>query len=245
MTATLVIDTSIHGAVIGLASGTDSRLQYLQASPDVTDSARLLPVMVATGLSKLGLKQVDVSKIVVSQGPGSFTGIRVGLAYGSGFLAGLLSASVEDPKILGLSSLVELGKWFYRRAKNDVVLFLPATKTSGYAVCVNGESVRSMSIDATRQNLSALFHESETSHWVVIGDWSLISDLASSRSVKSQEFLSSREAALKAVHVMAEVAQDNKNLVWARVLADEMPGAIYLRKSTVEERASDSALGEK
>jgi tRNA A37 threonylcarbamoyladenosine modification protein TsaB len=245
MTATLVIDTSIHGAVIGLTPGCDKRLQYVQSSPDVTDSARLLPLMVADGLSKLGLKETDISKIVVSQGPGSFTGIRVGLAYGSGFLAGLLSASVEEPKILGVSSLLELGKWFSRSAKNNVVIFLPATKTSGYAVCVNGENVRSISVDSARQNLAALFHDYETSHWVVIGDWAVISDLASSRSVKSQEFLSSREAGLKAIHVMAEAAQDTEKLGWARMLADEMPSAIYLRKSTVEEKASDHALREK
>ena len=245
MTATLVIDTSIHGAVIGLTPGCDTRLQYVQASPDVTDSARLLPLMVADGLRQLGLKEADISKIVVSQGPGSFTGIRVGLAYGSGFLAGLLSASVKDPKILGVSSLMELGKRFSRSAKNNVVVFLPATKTSGYAVCVNGESVRSISIDSARQNLAALFHDYETNHWVVIGDWSVISDLASNRNVKSHEFLSSRQAALKAVNVMAEVAQDSEKLGWARMLTDEMPSAIYLRKSTVEEKASDSALREK
>jgi len=78
---TLIIDTSVHGAAVGISIKGRRELGFVEVSEDVADSARQLPLMVERGLKELSATRADVSSIVVSRGPGSFTGIRVGLAY--------------------------------------------------------------------------------------------------------------------------------------------------------------------
>ena len=134
MPVTLIIDTSIRGAAVGLLKRGGKDLAFAEVSEDIKDSARQLPLMVKRGLESLGATCRDVEGLVISQGPGSFTGIRVGLAYAYGFgLALADSAAAHHFKVLGASSLLVLAESFAKYDQHDVVVFLPATKTSGYA----------------------------------------------------------------------------------------------------------------
>jgi tRNA threonylcarbamoyladenosine biosynthesis protein TsaB len=78
----LIVDTSGKQGCIALArGGLGEACEVIEASPLVggTFSAQLVP-QVADLLSKRGFSKGDIDAFVVVTGPGSFTGLRVGLA---------------------------------------------------------------------------------------------------------------------------------------------------------------------
>ena len=79
----LVIDTSGRNGSLGLAraAGSAPQIEIIEEVPLTggTFSAQLVPQISAL-LSKHGFNKNDLSGLVVVSGPGSFTGLRVGLA---------------------------------------------------------------------------------------------------------------------------------------------------------------------
>jgi tRNA threonylcarbamoyladenosine biosynthesis protein TsaB len=75
----LVTDTSGKNGSVALARAANA-IQVIEAVPLTggTFSAQLVPQMAAL-LSKNGFKKTDIGAFVVVSGPGSFTGLRVGL----------------------------------------------------------------------------------------------------------------------------------------------------------------------
>lgn len=82
MTNTLLaIDTSTENCSVALLAG-DQLYQRVQESPR-EHSQRLLP-FVDDVLDEAGLTLADVQGLVVGSGPGSFTGVRIGVSVGQG-----------------------------------------------------------------------------------------------------------------------------------------------------------------
>jgi tRNA threonylcarbamoyladenosine biosynthesis protein TsaB len=81
----LVTDTSGKNGFVGLARAEDStesnKVEVIEEAPLAggTFSAQLVP-QIAGLLEKHGLNKIDIDAFVVISGPGSFTGLRVGLA---------------------------------------------------------------------------------------------------------------------------------------------------------------------
>lgn len=78
----LVTDTSgKHGSVALARSDAEAKVELIESSPLAvgTFSAQLVP-QIARLLGKHGLSKADVGAFIVISGPGSFTGLRVGLA---------------------------------------------------------------------------------------------------------------------------------------------------------------------
>jgi tRNA threonylcarbamoyladenosine biosynthesis protein TsaB len=78
----LVVDTSGKPGSIALAQcGPDDACEVVEATPlpGGTFSAQLVP-QIAALLEKHGFSKADIGAFVVVSGPGSFTGLRVGLA---------------------------------------------------------------------------------------------------------------------------------------------------------------------
>lgn len=78
----LVTDTSgKHGSVGFVRAGDSGAIDVIEEVPLTggTFSAQLVP-QIAELLKKHGLKKVDIGAFIVVSGPGSFTGLRVGLA---------------------------------------------------------------------------------------------------------------------------------------------------------------------
>ncbi|MEL6366116.1 MAG: tRNA (adenosine(37)-N6)-threonylcarbamoyltransferase complex dimerization subunit type 1 TsaB [Pseudomonadota bacterium] len=95
----LAIDTALAQCAVCVLTG--GRANVI-AEPMTKGHAERLPLMVREGLSEAGVAARDLERVVATTGPGSFTGVRVGLAFARGLGVGTETA------VLGLSSLEAL-----------------------------------------------------------------------------------------------------------------------------------------
>lgn len=94
---TLLIDTSHEKSLVAFAKGVDVLLT-IPLPVGLQSSLHLFPA-IKTGFKQLELNPGHLSTIVVAIGPGSFTGIRVGVAAAKGL------AAFRDVTLLGACSL--------------------------------------------------------------------------------------------------------------------------------------------
>lgn len=235
MSYLLLVDTAIQGVAVGLSPLSGDRageLTWSEVIDAVGDSARLLPIAVDNGLLQCGIATTDIAGIVITTGPGSFTGLRVGLAYAMGFAAGVESISQTPMRWLGLSSLEVLAN-YHAKAMDDAAIFvtLAATKTNGYAAYArkNGESPELRTIQVSDDFAS---HCDDAV--IGIGDWPL---LEQSWPKKDKIFkVSSGDACFLTLTCYAELGLSK----WPTGFKSSMPAPNYLRKSTVEEKELES-----
>src|SRR5215210_5041977 len=84
--AVLVLDCATAHAVCGVVR--DGRA-LAQASADGGRAAQRALVLVDEVLARAGCPPADLSQIIVGCGPGSFTGLRIGIATARGLALGL------------------------------------------------------------------------------------------------------------------------------------------------------------
>lgn len=96
----LCIETSAAHCSIALGDGSGSRV--LKESSEINDHASKILSLIDSCLEETQTKLTDVDAIAVSQGPGSFTGLRVGVSTAKG-----LSFAMNTP-LIGISTLAAL-----------------------------------------------------------------------------------------------------------------------------------------
>jgi tRNA threonylcarbamoyladenosine biosynthesis protein TsaB len=82
MSLILHIDTALGKATVSLAKG--DVLVAASENPDMRDQAAWIHTAIQNLLKENGYTTADVSAIAVVAGPGSYTGLRIGLATGKG-----------------------------------------------------------------------------------------------------------------------------------------------------------------
>ncbi|GAB4375376.1 MAG: tRNA (adenosine(37)-N6)-threonylcarbamoyltransferase complex dimerization subunit type 1 TsaB [Spirochaetales bacterium] len=82
----LAIDTSTE--ILSIFGSSGARTMELTRDVDLRHSEQLIP-LVDWVLQQISLKPRDLDLIVVGGGPGSFTGLRIGMAFAKGFAGGL------------------------------------------------------------------------------------------------------------------------------------------------------------
>ena len=130
----LAMDTATMVSSVAVAD--DKRLlAELIVENKLTHSETLLP-NVEQVLKLAGVKREDLAAIAVSMGPGSFTGLRIGLAAAKAIAYGLNIPLVGIPTIEGLA-------WHYPVPGVTVAGFIDAQKGNVYTAhyCWNGSGL--------------------------------------------------------------------------------------------------------
>lgn len=86
MGVALVIDTSLNACGLGLFDGGACLFQIVEGM--TRGQQERLPVMALEAFQAAGIKPKALDLIGVTLGPGSFTGVRVGLSFAKGLAAG-------------------------------------------------------------------------------------------------------------------------------------------------------------
>ena len=135
VTLALAFDCAVTGLSAALVRGENCLARA--ALPGRDQAARLLPA-IADLFDQAKVARRDVGLIAVTVGPGSFTGVRVGLATARGLalalgvpLAGIATTSVllaQTPSdLVAIDS--RLGDWFCATAEGDQAPFLASSQT--------------------------------------------------------------------------------------------------------------------
>ena len=96
----LFIDSATANLVVAIIN--DGKIAYMYDNNDGHDtSSKMMPVL-AEAFDSVGLKPQDIDKIFVVNGPGSFTGIRVGLTVAKtmAYTLNILIVSVSSLEVM-------------------------------------------------------------------------------------------------------------------------------------------------
>jgi tRNA threonylcarbamoyladenosine biosynthesis protein TsaB len=175
MTLVLSFDCAVSG--LGLAVVRDGEVLAVHREDGREQAARLLPA-IARVLHAAEVDRRALSMIAVTVGPGSFTGVRVGLAAARGLaialdipLAGFsttttLLAQAPKGSRLALAAIdSHLGDWFCALGESDQAPFLATTaalaeRLKGRASCVIGPQAAPLAAELQAAGLDV---EAETS----------------------------------------------------------------------------------
>ena len=117
MALILNIDTSNESATVSIAE--DGKILNSLENPNQKDHASFLHLAVIEILNKSGLTLKNLSAIAVTAGPGSYTGIRVGIASAKGFCLAL------DCPLIMINSLELLALAAIQNAVSAGYLYAP------------------------------------------------------------------------------------------------------------------------
>jgi len=125
----LAIETTGDTCGVALFEGTALRVEVHVEIPRSHD--RLLARTVAETLELSGCSASDIREIAVSVGPGSFTGIRIGLAFAIGLSMSTGAALIPVPTLDAIAFNVrDLGRVGHR---SRVISLVPAGRLGVYA----------------------------------------------------------------------------------------------------------------
>ena len=131
----LAVSTSAKYPSAALCSDSDSSRRTIIVQTDESGkphSVSLMP-LIDSMLEKAGLQLSDIDLFAVDAGPGSFTGVRIGVTTVNAF------AYAEKKPIAAVSSLAALRHAAQGRFGNRILCMLDARNGNGYAAVYEGE----------------------------------------------------------------------------------------------------------
>ncbi len=117
----LAFDLSTVGSQIGLLRESDKKVFHFSKFDHSFGS--MIGDRVSQILKEEGIARSHVKKVLVQTGPGSFTGIKVGLSFAYGFVQG----SHKPTTSIGYSALLQLASLY-----PNTPFVLPATRQTAY-----------------------------------------------------------------------------------------------------------------
>jgi N6-L-threonylcarbamoyladenine synthase len=129
----LVIDTSGPECAAGIYDSENNAMIASRSETIGKGHAELLPGMVEAAVAEAGLSLKDIQRVAVTIGPGSFTGIRVGVALARG-----LALSLKIPAV-GVSTLQVVAEPHLSRTGSPVLAAIDARRDALYAQLFAGD----------------------------------------------------------------------------------------------------------
>ena len=124
MAIILNIETSTEVCSVSLAE--DGKTLYQKESIEGLNHSKLLTVFIEDLLSENNFDIHKIDAVAVSKGPGSYTGLRIGVSVAKGLCYGL------DKPLIGIGSIEAMGYYvaentgeFYEAADGEELLFCP------------------------------------------------------------------------------------------------------------------------
>jgi tRNA threonylcarbamoyladenosine biosynthesis protein TsaB len=108
----LIIDTALEEAIVAL--GKDGKIIGELTNKETHSHASFIQVAIANVLEGQQIEMTEIDAIVVTLGPGSYTGLRVGLATAKG-----MAYALEKP-LIGLSTLKVLAAAAIQRSSTKI-----------------------------------------------------------------------------------------------------------------------------
>ena len=121
MAKILNIETATR--VCSIALSIDGEVVSVQESHTKNSHAELITLFSQKILTDAGLKFVDLDAISVSKGPGSYTGLRIGVSTAKGFCYGLEIPLISIGTLAGMAAGMKV-KLDYNNDSNNI-LFCP------------------------------------------------------------------------------------------------------------------------
>lgn len=138
MARIILIETST--ALCSTAIEEDGRIISFRESSEPRSHASKTALFVAEMLQETGLEVSDCDAVAVSSGPGSYTGLRVGVSTAKGlcFGAGIPLIAVSTPEIL-FQQAVSLSEEEGKELEGSVVTMIDARRMEVYARCFKAD----------------------------------------------------------------------------------------------------------
>ena len=238
----LLIDTTLGGIAFGLvrlpdappipASSMDFLGYEFKENGSVISIAEALDQLLRT--RDLAIK--DIHTIGVSVGPGSFTGIKIGIA----FAEGLVTGSMQRIRLIGVSSLQSLGESFAKGIGN--AWFLPVAAEQGF-LTINMENLERLYACRVEEDQFALYDSdarrvqaaefcfAAAKRVDIIGACPKIENRLTKEGMEVV-WHNARDVASIAMSTMAQAVYQR----WLENAFVESLTPLYLRKSTPEEK---------
>lgn len=127
MALILGIDTSTSSGSVALLK--DEKIIGTQLYSIEKSHSSLLHVMIEQMMANAGCKMEELSAVAVAEGPGSYTGLRIGVSAAKGLCLAL------DLPLIAVNTLEAMAYQMYRRSSDDVVYcpMLDARRMEVYA----------------------------------------------------------------------------------------------------------------
>lgn len=111
----LFIETSTKTCSVAIAKNKDCLVE--KTIPNTQSHAKELPILIKNACKEVNLQLKQLEAIVVSGGPGSYTGLRIGMSTAKG-----LAYSLDIPMIM-VDTLIALGKRMAIQQKDEKGLY--------------------------------------------------------------------------------------------------------------------------
>ena len=164
MSLILCIETGTDICSVGIAK--DGELLSLRESDEGRDHARKVGVFVDELLRETGIVPDDLDAVAVGKGPGSYTGLRIGVSFAKGLCYGLQKPLVA---VGSLDALVEVAREDHEAGILavdgwDGAYLCPMVDAPSYVLPRNFLIVLTFAGDSTITRLFAIFFTSFCNH---------------------------------------------------------------------------------
>lgn len=233
----LFLETSFKGAALALAdlSTKDPTFLYLKQTTLLENTPATLSEMAKEALQSAPLQKKEplswqeVKKICLSVGPGSFTGIRTGIAWSLGIKAALDQIALKS--LSALEALLELHCEY--PSDRPAAVFLPSTKTHGFVSYIDqkNQKVSTRLISVTdKEALELLFTQINQKDLIfILEGWPALEALLAAKYIAFaiKNFATAQQEAL--LGMLTKAYREDFQL-------EHIPAPAYLRASSAEEQ---------